>query len=234
MLLSTTEKILKRSSTNMKKIFCLLMLFVVLVTTANVPSANAQNKNLITTENVQSVNPQSNNRPSFPFGGAVPTGRTRHHIIPWEDLVKSAVKELPPNRRKQFLMDYSMLRPVTISKFRFQTGEDIDNFLRALNNNEKEAIETYREIIAWLPGNIVIGPSNRPNDPGDKFDKDAFACLTKVSSGSPVINAIRNGYNQQSGIAVFTTLQTLSKINPIVEVNPIGANSKVEDPCWNF
>ncbi|MCC3527681.1 MAG: hypothetical protein JGK21_05220 [Microcoleus sp. PH2017_22_RUC_O_B] len=207
---------------------------VVLVTTANVPSANAQNKNFITTANVQSVNPQSNDRPSFPFGGTVPTGRTRHHIIPWKHLVESAEKELPSNKRKQFLMDYSMLRPVTISRFKFQTGADIDNFLSALNNKEKEAVETYREIIAWLPGNIVIGPSNRPNDPGDNFDKYAFACLRKVSSGSPVINAIINGYNQQSNLAVFTTLQTLSKINPIVGVNPIKTNPTVEDPCWNL
>ncbi|MCX7221156.1 MAG: hypothetical protein NTY70_20185 [Burkholderiales bacterium] len=116
-------------------------------------------------------------RPSYPQRDKIATGLARHHIIPWEELVSFGRANFKTRSEQQNLIN-SIINISTANL----GGYTSQTLAQGIFMNDREAIETWESLLAWLPGNLVIGPENRENDPGNVFDRTAFVCLKSVDS----------------------------------------------------
>lgn len=120
-------------------------------------------------------------------------GYTRHHIIPESTLeafyrnvkaVSNGIndKELHNAIKKLLYEQYQNikfskdLQETKRQKFYTIPSQDIlyDVWLNNKDNPKLvNLLSDLNEILIWFPANLVIGPMNRPNDPGNRFDEEA-------------------------------------------------------------
>lgn len=119
--------------------------------------------------------------PDYPwasnFPKQLPTGATRHHIIPWEELVKFGNENYNKDEKKliRFLDKYTGLKKANLGAY-----QDSRQFVNQVIAGRKDATETMEQLYAWMQGNLVVGPRTRSQDPGNKFDTVAWECRQKV------------------------------------------------------
>lgn len=115
-------------------------------------------------------------RPTYPWASNQPyalnNGNARHHMIPWQELVAFGTQHFAnnPNDLAGFIQNFNNIGNANL-------GEHNQNDLaQAYNNGDATAVETVEALLAWMQGNLVVGPANQPNDPGNVFDQVAFNC----------------------------------------------------------
>ena len=123
-------------------------------------------------------------RVSYPWDSNVPfdigNNNTRHHIVPYGELTSFGKEIYPPRKETkgkltQFLKKYNLINQANLG-----SASSVDDLVTKYVNNNSEAMETVEQLFAWMQGNLVVGPSNRPNDPGDTFDKFALECRQDI------------------------------------------------------
>lgn len=136
-------------------------------------------------------------RPSYPFPANQPygiaTGQARHHIIPWQELVAYGVGEyVTANEVLQFLQGYNLINQANLGQFNGNLPGLANAYIDETADGHAEAKDTMFALFAWMQGNLVVGPSNRPDDPGDVFDQKAYDCRQHYAAGTPQFNAYAN------------------------------------------
>lgn len=118
-------------------------------------------------------------RPDYPFDDSIATGLSRHHIIPWEELVKFGTDNFTSDADRTTLINAIIgTRKVNLGSFQ----NNIPTLVKGLNPPQNsEAVEVWQSLLAWTQGNLVVGPNARTNDPGSEFDKVAYTCLKAVN-----------------------------------------------------
>ena len=96
----------------------------------------------------------------FPENPPFPKG-TKHHLQP-ESLLRNCLKKLwddakTANDRKKLLDSLN----------NYVSNQSIQTKLNKFRNEID--LDTLISSITWCPGDLVAGPNNRANDPGDKF-----------------------------------------------------------------
>lgn len=130
-------------------------------------------------------------RPNYPFNDKVDNNVTRHHIIPWESIMNEGVRLITTQEQiTDLFKKYQKICEANIGCF-LNKEELIDEII--LQNNE--AIETYKELLAWLPGNLVVGPSERDDDPGQNIDLKALAFMQETNNG---YERLANDWNDEN------------------------------------
>lgn len=147
-------------------------------------------------------------RPSYPFPSdypyAIKTGQARHHIIPWQELNNYGVAHYTTESQlTTFLNSYSGIEKANLGAYQ----NNIPGLAKAVTNGNSEAKETMTELFAWMQGNLVVGPTTRPNgDPGDKFDVVAYNCRQQKYPDSKYNNLETRWTDQTQKGGVFTML----------------------------
>lgn len=118
-------------------------------------------------------------RPDYPFDDSIATGLSRHHIIPWEELVDFGTDNFTSDADRTTLINAIIgTRKVNLGSFQ----NDIPTLVKGLNPpKNSEAVEVWQSLLAWTQGNLVVGTNARTNDPGSKFDEVAYTCLKVVN-----------------------------------------------------
>ncbi len=137
-------------------------------------------------------------RPADPyrFRGVLTAGEAKHHIMPWRELEKIGIEILKDKKNKAANVNRIFDAINDSAKASIHLGRSSSiNFVANLlaDNPRADDVEVWLGLIAWLPGNIVVGPLQHSNDPlikrsprqrgnnwGDKFDEEAFELLQKA------------------------------------------------------
>lgn len=124
------------------------------------------------------ISPAAYARPAYPFGDTVGANETRHHIIPWEQLTKICDDNLKTRKDVDpFLANYKEFNKATQL-----TYKNKNQLAKEYIAKTKEALDDMASLCAWMQGDLVKGPDNRPNDPGSTYDTVANQCRIKKSS----------------------------------------------------
>lgn len=135
----------------------------------------------------------------------LPTGQARHHIIP-DSILREFIAKVKTNDPATF---QRLIAAVEESYIQYHniTQEELSNprlldlqYIRELDNNprnnfltlityikEKDLNEYNNDMekaFVWSPGNLVIGPQQRGEDPGNQFDCEA-ALKAGIPLGTP-------------------------------------------------
>ncbi|UCR87222.1 hypothetical protein RBU55_01760 [Pseudomonas chlororaphis subsp. aurantiaca] len=125
-------------------------------------------------------------RPSYPFNDSIATGLSRHHIIPWEELVSFGTANFTSDADRTTLIT-AIIGTRTVNLGSFQG--DIPQLVAGLHAPQNsEAVEVWQSLLAWTQGNLVVGTNTRPDDPGSKFDTVAYTCLKAVNHDTVYTN----------------------------------------------
>ncbi|MBZ8179473.1 hypothetical protein [Oscillatoria salina] len=148
-------------------------------------------------------------RPSYPWNSTYPyslqTGQTRHHTIPWQQLTTFGVNEYNTAQKlTDFLNKFNSINQANLGEY-----QNVSELVQGYFNGESPAKETVSELFAWMQGNLVVGPSQRTNDPGEKFDTPAFNCR-QYYYPNPAYNNLEQRWNGTANekLQVFETLST--------------------------
>lgn len=133
-------------------------------------------------------------RPSYPFPSnqpyALTTGQSRHHIIPWQELVAYGTGTyVTVEGVLQFLATYNLIDQANLGQFNGDLPGLAAAYIDEDSDDHAEAEETMTALFAWMQGNLVVGPSNRADDPGDVFDTNAYDCRQHYAAGTPEFDA---------------------------------------------
>ncbi len=140
--------------------------------------------------------------PIFP-APAIASDRIRHHIIPVNDLKEIYNSILPGG--EQYAKKYwgqivkllcdavenwisVNVRTLKIPKGReasqasqaIQEIQEIRTRLMGGQGLDESQQDTLRQVFLWYPGNWVVGPAKRDNDPGDRFDTIAGEVFDQI------------------------------------------------------
>ena len=121
---------------------------------------------------------RADQRPGYPFSDNVPPGSARHHIIPWEELVDFGNANFTSDADRVTLIR-SIVWNKAVNMGPYTTIEQLVAALRDTTNSE--AVDVWHSLLAWPKGNLVIGPNERPDDPGRVFDVVAYECLKMMN-----------------------------------------------------
>lgn len=125
-------------------------------------------------------------RDNYPWDSNVPfdigNNNTRHHIIPYGELTSFGRKIYPPKKESQGGLNefFTPQNYNLIKKANLGASPDTKDLVAKYVTNDREAVQTVEQLFGWMQGNLVVGPSNRANDPKEKFDKDAFNCRQDI------------------------------------------------------
>jgi hypothetical protein len=114
-------------------------------------------------------------RPSYPYSDTV-APNARHHILPWKTTVDFGIANFTSRDDIVNIVSLLMSRKPNLGEFK-----SADELATGILNKNVAALETWASLLAWLPGNLVIGPANRSDDPGESFDTKALKCLKQVN-----------------------------------------------------
>jgi len=118
-------------------------------------------------------------RPSYPFNDKIASGLSRHHIIPWEELVEFGTDNFTSDADRTDLIN-AIIGTRTVNLGSFQGN--VPQLVAGLHTPQNpEAVEVWQSLLAWTQGNLVVGTNTRPDDPGSKFDQVAYNCLKVVN-----------------------------------------------------
>lgn len=113
---------------------------------------------------------------------------SRHHIYPWSDLVNVSLNFMEQNLELNGTLNQNGLDYVTAiattadaqgGRPNHEQAQGVTwvNWANGLNNNNIEDFGNLGEdllvFLAWQQWNLVLGPNNRQNDPGEHFDATA-------------------------------------------------------------
>ncbi|MDD7910943.1 hypothetical protein PUV47_13525 [Pseudovibrio exalbescens] len=156
-------------------------------------------------------------RPNYPWQANVPyalqANQSRHHIIPWQELISYGVGEYVTLAEVQgFLDTYNLIGQANIGSFA-NTNDLAAAYVDEDNGDHNEANDVMFSLFAWMQGNLVVGPNNanRPHgDPGDAFDQRAYDCKMHYANAG-VRNQFQNLQARWNGTpnqerVVFDTL----------------------------
>ncbi|NEO75388.1 hypothetical protein [Moorena sp. SIO4G3] len=148
-------------------------------------------------------------RPSYPWNATYPyslqTGQTRHHMIPWQELKNFGQQEYNTQQKlTNFLNSYNSINQANLGEYK-----NVEELVEGYFKGESSAKETVSELFAWMQGNLVVGPSQRTNDPRDNFDTPAFKCR-QFYVPNPAYNDLQTRWNgtPNQKLQVFQTLST--------------------------
>ena len=121
--------------------------------------------------------PMCINRPNYPFSDQLPgvVGQhARHHLIPWRDVcvVGRDYIDGDEQRMAAFFNHFNevALQDANLGEWggtnQDKRIEGADGLIREVLQGNAAAEEEFCGLISWLPGNLVIGPTNRPNHAG--------------------------------------------------------------------
>lgn len=135
----------------------------------------------------------------------LPSGQTRHHIIP-DSILKKFIAKIKNNDPATYLKlitaveeSYIHYHGITqdeltnprlsdINYIRSLPSSPRNKFLVLINYTKENDLNEYQEemkhAFIWSPGNIVIGPTNRTANPDDNFDSEA-AKIAGIPMGTP-------------------------------------------------
>lgn len=121
------------------------------------------------------------NRYGYPFGDELDSDYTRHHIIPMQQLV-DAFKEWFSKSEgiREFLKNLNpeALTSANLGSWKKKGDKlseaQLGGLIEAQRQENREAEGVLKELAAWLPGNLVIGPRERQGDPRESFDDEAL------------------------------------------------------------
>ena len=105
-----------------------------------------------------------------------------------------------------------------------------------------DARNELREMIAWVSGNLVVGPQNRPNDPGNNFDFCAMRYRQQIDNNYPNYRNVWAGNNEQAkrdaiialaGMGIEQGVQNNNFWNHIIDQNGniVQPNNPNDNPC---
>ena len=131
--------------------------------------------------------PMCGARPAYPFNDQLPglVGQNaRHHLIPWA-AVCVVGRDYIVNERARIQAffdsyDANSLLSANLGQWggtgQAKLLDGDDGLITQVFESNNEALEEFSGLLSWLPGNLVVGPTNRPlhPDPGEAFDD--FAC----------------------------------------------------------
>lgn len=95
-------------------------------------------------------------------------------------------------------------------------------------------LDTFQQFIAWLPGNLFIGPTNRNDDPGDGFEINVeevvgtqrFAVLQRLYSQMVLYNHnVANSYTQDNNLLIASIATDLNLVSQTRRITPLNANN---------
>jgi hypothetical protein len=179
-------------------------------------------------------------RPAYPFKDTLPTGLARHHIIPYQDLLSFCHVYFDHNQerlKKLFNAFPSNISDYLNSNALGVYGTDMHALLTALitNPGDVEANEALDSLLAWLPNNLVVGPNNRLDDPGNRYNATANYNAVEYISG------VRPG--DQRTLQIYETLQSQWYVNGADDVREnivlffAGGTAPLYHPepaqCWS-
>jgi hypothetical protein len=183
---------------------------------------------------------------------ALANGGTRHHIIPngnpndlnndwlsglgYRLFIPNADENLNQDQQDQLhlliqaLTDNQWLNQIVLQLGAYAPPNQQPGGLWAqleedvINAANVEAREVLQDMIAWIPGNLVVGPQNRPNDPGNHFDFCAMMCRTQLNNNYPNYNPVWMGNDDQQ------------KRNAIIVLARMGIENEVamDAACWRL
>ncbi len=135
----------------------------------------------------------------------LPPGQARHHILP-DSILKAFIANIKNNNLPTYNKLITAVEESYIQYHNIEQQElddprlsDLDyikilpnnprnNFLILITYTKRNDPFDYQEgmehAFIWSPGNIVIGPNNRTQDPQDSFDSEA-AAIGGISMGTP-------------------------------------------------
>lgn len=145
-------------------------------------------------------------RPSYPFPSSYPypiqTGQARHHIIPWQELTNYEFATYTTEASlTTFLTNYSGIEKANLGAY-----DNISALANGVISGKSDAKETMSELFAWMQGNLVVGPTNRQHDPGEKFDVVAYDCRQQKYPNPNYQDLKGRWENQAQKGGVFTML----------------------------
>ncbi|SCY14911.1 hypothetical protein SAMN05216233_104230 [Desulfoluna spongiiphila] len=131
--------------------------------------------------------PMCGARPAYPFNDILPGAvgqNARHHLIPWAEVCVVGRDYIMDERvRVQGFFDSydaNSLLTANLGEWggtgQLKELDGDDGLINQILQQNNAALEEFAGLLSWLPGNLVVGPTNRPNhpDPGEAFDD--FAC----------------------------------------------------------
>jgi hypothetical protein len=101
-----------------------------------------------------------------------------------------------PKQREEGVLTHGDIERVSQLSLEMLSGELVHS--NSAESHPGDGWDNFCQVCAWLPGNLFIGPGNRVDDPGEKFEEKA-GCIF-----SPVVG---NG----SGSSLFDRLSRLDK-----------------------
>lgn len=148
-------------------------------------------------------------RPSYPWNSnqpyAIQTGQARHHIIPWQQLVNFGTNQYTTQQQlEDFLKNYNLIDKANLGSY-----QNINELVTAYFAKASDAVETVEELFTWMQGNLVVGPKNRTNDPGENFDTPALNCRQHYFP-NVAYNDLQNKWNNGTGAQSKQVFETLS------------------------
>ncbi len=84
----------------------------------------------------------------------------------------------------------STLAPEDIQHVRELCAEISDGrVVHDSRSDRHDGWDSFCQVYAWLPGNLFIGPRDRVDDPGEKFEKDAGPIFSSAGRVAPLFVA---------------------------------------------
>ncbi len=158
-------------------------------------------------------------RPGYPYPDAV-GNNARHHIIPWKETVDFGMANFTSKDEMVGVISLLMTRHPNLGEY-----ASPEALADGVLNQQNAALETWQGLLAWLPGNLVIGPQNRPNDPGEQFDVTALTCLKTVDADASYTD-IFTLWRQASATVAHKKIYLLK----MARATMADARGR---PCWN-
>ncbi|MGB5968474.1 MAG: hypothetical protein WBG70_09120 [Spirulinaceae cyanobacterium] len=171
----------------------------------------------------------------YPWPGNVPfevgQGNARHHIIPMREMINLGQmrlenQEVAEEKQVEEVMEYLDKYPGIHEANLGEYDNNLHQLAKDYVADKSVAIDQMNDLFAWARGNLVIGPENRENDPGNAFDVAALNCRNPVQQ--PVHNVYDNleeHWNEMNNEALMHDFIILSQ----QEMLPPGATEDCQD-----
>lgn len=123
---------------------------------------------------------------TYPYSENLEKGQYLYHILPPNEVTDIYDKMVnTPSKRNKLLEIIKNNKSVTIRQ--------TDAYKNLSNQpSMNEDIKFIKNLVHWLPGNIVIGPTPTPDKDKSSFNDLAFKCLKKVSNDGEFIKLLES------------------------------------------
>ena len=169
---------------------------------------------------------EQNPRYERPFSDKV-FPRARHHVVPFQKLVTIGKEilahpnEAEKNKYVDEIIDAYFSEHPNV-KINFGSKEDLKEAIKNKRSEMHDIAERdFLALLAWLPGNLVIGPNNRADDPGNNLDHRALS-LSALKGRRGSFYALNNHVTNRVEYYIVAFIIDLAK----------GAITKTTDGAW--